>query len=53
MNGDVIEKGNREGLRGSGKMNIKQLWYTDAEVLKKVTIVAAANNIFVVSQMFC
>lgn len=51
VNGDVIEMGNREGLRGSGKMNGKQLWYTEAQVLK-VTIVAAANNIFVISQMF-
>ena len=38
MNGDVIEMGNREGLRGSGKMNVKQFWYTEAEVLKKVRI---------------
>lgn len=50
---NVIEMGNREGLRSSGKMNVKQWWYSEAEVLKKMTIVAAANNIFLISEVFC
>lgn len=43
MDGGIIEMGNREGQRGLGQMSVKQLWYTEAEVLKTV---AAATDIF-------
>ena len=46
MDGGINEMGNGEGQRGLGQMSVKQLWYTEAEVLKTVATVAAAMDIF-------